>query len=101
VTSQLRRKYTPSAAEDSAQQQPTARSGSSKAARWPWGCRRCCLRSAGRKANYHGFALHLSSLLLDRLGKDLAPCVKLTFHRLEDRDLGRLEVSAIPGPHGS
>lgn len=49
-----------------------------------------------QKANRDGFALHLSSLLLDRLGKDLAPCLELTFHRLEEKDVGRLEV--LPGP---
>jgi hypothetical protein len=51
-----------------------------------------------QKANRDGFALHLSSLLLDRLGKDLAPCLKLAFHRLEDQDVGRLEVSPSSRP---
>jgi hypothetical protein len=71
----------------------------------------CCLAVGGVRRHFatkaevysircrgYGFALHLTSLLLDRLGKDLAPCLKLAFHRLEDRDVGRLEVLPSPRP---
>jgi predicted HTH transcriptional regulator len=50
------------------------------------------------KSNRDGFGLHLTSLLLDRLGRDLAPCVRLTFHDLEGKDLCRVEITRSPRP---
>jgi predicted HTH transcriptional regulator len=51
-----------------------------------------------QKANRDGFGLHLTSLVLERLGKDLAPCIALTFHRLSEKDVCRVEVRPSPRP---
>ncbi len=50
------------------------------------------------KSNRDGLGLHLTSLLLDRLGRDLAPCVRLTFHDLEGKDLCCIEITPNPRP---
>ena len=50
------------------------------------------------KPNRDGFSLHLTSLLLDRLGRDLAPHVSLSFHDLEGKDVCRVEITPSPRP---
>ena len=50
------------------------------------------------KPNRDGFGLHLTSVLLDRLGRDLSPCVTLSFHDLEGKDVCRVEITPSPRP---
>jgi hypothetical protein len=50
------------------------------------------------KSNRDGFELHLTNLLLDRLGRDLTPCVECHFHQIEESDVCRVEIRPSPRP---
>jgi hypothetical protein len=50
------------------------------------------------KSNRDGFELHLTNLLLDRLGRDLTPCVECHFHQIEEHDVCRVELRPSPRP---
>ena len=50
------------------------------------------------KSNRDGFSQHVTSLLLERLGCDLAPCVRLSFHEVEGKDVCRVEITRSPRP---
>lgn len=50
------------------------------------------------KGGRDGFELHLTQLLLDRLGRDLAPCLKVSFHDLGGKDVCRVVITRSPRP---
>ncbi|MCP4903074.1 MAG: ATP-binding protein, partial [bacterium] len=55
-------------------------------------------KTLGKKKNRDGFELFLTGLLLGKLGKDLSPCLSVTFHVLGGKDICRVEVSPAPRP---
>lgn len=50
------------------------------------------------KPNRDGFELHLTNLLLDSLGRDLAPRARCSFGRVDNHDVCRLEIARSPRP---
>ncbi len=52
----------------------------------------------GRKKNRDGYKLFLTNLLLDRLGDDCGPLIKVTFHEVEGKDVCRATVQPSPRP---
>ena len=51
-----------------------------------------------RKPNRDGFELFLTELLLGAMGKDVATCIRTTFHEVEGKDVCRITVAAGPRP---
>jgi hypothetical protein len=49
-----------------------------------------------KKRNRDGYSLFLHDLLLRELGKDLAPCLRVTFHQYDGREVCRVLVSPAP-----
>ena len=50
------------------------------------------------KKNRNGYELFLQDLLLSNAGKDRSPCIRITFHQADGRDLCRVAVAASPRP---
>lgn len=55
-------------------------------------------RTLGKKQNRDGFELFLTDLLLAALGKDLAPHIAITFHRVSGQDVCCVTVTPSPRP---
>jgi hypothetical protein len=51
-----------------------------------------------KKPNRDGFSLFLTDLLLGALGKDLATCLRTTFHEVDGKDVCRVTVASGPRP---
>jgi predicted HTH transcriptional regulator len=52
-------------------------------------------KSLGKKGR-DGFELFLIHLLLDNLGKDLAPYIQITFHPLDGQEVCRIQITPAP-----
>lgn len=53
-------------------------------------------RTLGKKGNRDGFETFLTGLLLDAVGRDLAPAFRTTFHVVDDKEVCRLVVAPSP-----
>jgi predicted HTH transcriptional regulator len=52
-----------------------------------------------QKKNRDGYELFLTNdLLLKKLGKDLAPYIRITFHEVEGKDVCRIALNPSPRP---
>jgi hypothetical protein len=50
------------------------------------------------KKNRDGYELFLQELVLSNAGKGCSPCIRITFHQAEGKDLCRVAVSPSPRP---
>lgn len=53
-------------------------------------------RTLGKKGNRDGFETFLTGLLLDAIGRDLAPAIRMTFHEVGGKDVCLVAVSPSP-----
>jgi len=51
-----------------------------------------------QKKNADGYELFLSDLLLNHYGKDCSPCVRISFHQLEGKQICRITVDPASRP---
>jgi len=51
-----------------------------------------------KKKDRDGLGLFLTDLLLDTYGRDLAPCIRVTFHPLDGKEVCQVAVSRSPRP---
>ena len=51
-----------------------------------------------QKKNADGYELFLTDLLLNHYGKDCSPCLRVTFHESDGKQICRLVASAAPRP---
>jgi predicted HTH transcriptional regulator len=51
-----------------------------------------------QKKNADGYELFLTELLLGHYGKDCSPCVRITFHSLDSKEVCRLIAQPAPRP---
>ncbi|MET0400207.1 MAG: RNA-binding domain-containing protein [Longimicrobiaceae bacterium] len=49
-----------------------------------------------RRQDRDGFETFLTTLLLDALGKDVSPCIRIDFHGIEGEDVCRVTAKAAP-----